>query len=78
MRDVNRIPKVLTALQEVWVECPDMRFGQLIENIMTYFDPAIVSNDKNWRESIENCLWNWEEDHWIAAIDCFNKKLEAK
>lgn len=32
MRDPNRIPEVLTALGQYWMENPDLRLGQIINN----------------------------------------------
>ena len=36
MRDPKRIPKLLAVLQEYWEKCPDLRFGQLIENLKSF------------------------------------------
>ena len=36
MRDPNRIPEIISLLQEGWSKVPDWRFGQLIENIKRY------------------------------------------
>ena len=33
MRDANRIPLILKRLENVWLSIPDLRFGQLIENL---------------------------------------------
>ena len=38
MRDPNRIYKILRLLEIGWHKVPDMRFGQLIENLKTYSD----------------------------------------
>lgn len=62
MRDINRIDVVLGLIKRVWVTYPDMRFGQLLENIEPNFN--------NW--------WNMEEDQWIEAIKNFEKKLSKK
>lgn len=32
MRDPERIPEVLAAVREAWLENPDLRLGQLIYN----------------------------------------------
>lgn len=34
MRDPNRIPKVLARLQALWLTCPDLRFAQLLGNVI--------------------------------------------
>lgn len=33
MRDINRIESFMKILTEIWLENPDLRFGQLIHNI---------------------------------------------
>ena len=33
MRNPDRIPKILSLLQQGWEKVPDWRFGQLIENL---------------------------------------------
>ncbi len=30
MRDINRIPKILSELEQIWKENPDLRLGQLM------------------------------------------------
>jgi hypothetical protein len=40
MRDKSRIPKLLTLLNEVWTENPDLRLGQLIVNAVRPSAPA--------------------------------------
>jgi uncharacterized protein YihD (DUF1040 family) len=48
MRDPNRIPRVLDLLEKVWKEVPDLRLGQLIENIardMGWNDAYYVEDD---------------------------------
>lgn len=35
MRDINRIDKVLEEINEVWKRYPDLRFTQLIVNVMS-------------------------------------------
>lgn len=34
MRDPNRIPMILQRLEKVWEKNPDLRFGQLILNVL--------------------------------------------
>ena len=36
MRDPKRIPYMLDLLEEGWSQMPDIRFGQLIENLKRY------------------------------------------
>ena len=35
MRDPERIPEILDELRKVWEKSPDLRLGQLIDNIVT-------------------------------------------
>ena len=36
MRDMNRIPRIMELLERCWLKAPDMRAGQLIENIRDF------------------------------------------
>lgn len=36
MRDPNRIPEVLQLLQQGWEQSPDLRLGQIFENLKRY------------------------------------------
>ena len=38
MRNPNRIYEILNLLQRGWEKVPDLRFGQLIENLKRYID----------------------------------------
>ncbi len=33
MRNPNRIPKILKELEDFWMAYPDLRLGQIIENV---------------------------------------------
>ena len=35
MRDPKRIPKVLNEIEKIWKEYPDLRLGQLIDNVVS-------------------------------------------
>ena len=50
VRDPGRISRILDLLEEVWILYPDMRLGQLIENIY-----GCQRNDPN-------CIFNREDD----------------
>ncbi len=67
MRDINRIVTLLNELGETWKKCPDMRFGQLVSNLV----PKDGLSDEAWIR----CLWNWEEDNWMEAIKDFGDKI---
>jgi len=75
MRDIHRIPQLLNRLQELWILVPDLRFGQLIENIVTL---QIGIGPGNNCDRVETFLWNTEEDKWEEAIEAFRQHLTHK
>jgi len=53
MRDVTRIKRICDLIFMIWVLCPDMRLGQLLQNF------AGFSRGDNWHledDIIEKCL----------------------
>lgn len=55
MRNPDRIPKILSLLQQGWDKVPDWRFGQLIENLKRYIgvkDLFYIEDD----EMVENII----------------------
>lgn len=36
MRDVSRIPRIISVLEDIWRRVPRWRLGQLIENIKAF------------------------------------------
>lgn len=56
MRDINRIDPLLAKLGELWKQYPDMRFGQLIINLLDNLgrDPWYTEDDA-WMEFLEIC-----------------------
>ncbi len=36
MRDVSRIPRIISVLEDIWRRVPKWRLGQLIENIKAF------------------------------------------
>ena len=58
MRDPNRIPIILKAVEEFWKENPDWRLGQLVDNVAA--DPVYYVEDEDflatlnqWRENMK-------------------------
>ena len=43
MRDKKRIGEMLMFLKEIWLDNPDMRFGQLVRNIAKVDDLSSLS-----------------------------------
>lgn len=46
MRDPNRIPVVLAAVQAYWEKNPDLRLGQIICNCQPMKDPFFIEEEK--------------------------------
>ena len=63
MRNPQRIAPIMERLTKLWEKYPDLRFGQMVENIILSVSPgsSVVG--------IETILWNWEEDQWNEAIN---------
>ena len=59
VRDVNRIPRMLSKLEMIWMANPDWRFGQLIENVMLteYGKPNGQGADLE-----HHCIFHYEDD----------------
>lgn len=36
MRDVSRIPRIISVLEDIWRRVPQWRLGQLIENVKAF------------------------------------------
>ncbi|MEO5317612.1 hypothetical protein PV761_03325 [Arthrobacter sp. CC3] len=52
-RDPKRIPEVLAALGELWMECPDLRLGQIMGNAAITFyteDDRSLTEIRQWRD----------------------------
>lgn len=56
MRNPNRIYEILNLLQRGWEKIPDLRFGQLIENLKRYIgvDDLFYIEDDELVEKIIN------------------------
>jgi hypothetical protein len=61
MRNPLRIARITKKLLKAWVVMPDMRFGQLIFNIMRITQPF---------DSV-HALWNVEDDEFEQHLDKF-------
>lgn len=56
MRDIWRIPRILTLVRKIWNKNPDLRFGQLISNIVNIdreYTPYTKLDDIFYLEDIE-------------------------
>ena len=62
MRDVNRIRPFLESVAEVWEKYPDLRFGQLVCDVVTN----------------ETIRFYMEDDEMLEAFQAFAKKVEGE
>lgn len=62
MRDFNRIDEILTDIRALWINYPDMRLGQLLENFVfdkkTMFYQEDDVTDAKLKEAWEALLQN--------------------
>ncbi len=61
MRNPDRIPKILKRLEEVWLKNPDLRFGQLIENVF----PNRPGFDKKYSRS----AYFIEDENFVKVLE---------
>jgi uncharacterized protein YihD (DUF1040 family) len=59
MRDPNRIPVVLTALQKEWEKSPHLRLGQLLLNM--------ARNEQGATD--KHVLWTMEDTELLRRLD---------
>ena len=58
MRDIKRIKPFLKELEELWLECPDLRFGQLITMVFSKadeYDDPFFPEETEWLKWIKQC-----------------------
>ncbi len=41
MRDINRIKPTLKKIEEIWKQYPDLRLGQLLENVSLEYNSSL-------------------------------------
>ena len=59
MRDVNRIKPLIMHLKILWLQNPDMRFGQLVENISCGVGGnSYYAEDDEWFDVIQRYIEN--------------------
>jgi hypothetical protein len=57
MRDFNRIDEILTDIRVLWINYPDMRLGQLLENFVFDKDTMFYQEDDVTDEKLKEA---WE------------------
>lgn len=65
MRDPNRIEGFMRRLTDVWKSFPDLRFGQLIEDILHHSNVSIEQ------------LFYMEDEQFNLAIESFRRSLDT-
>lgn len=65
MRDLNRIPEVLSAVEKLWRKYPGLSFGQMISCVEAYL---LETRD------IEDIFWMEDEDF----IKVFEEMMEEQ
>jgi len=66
VRDPKRIRKMLIALEGMWQDMPDMRLGQLIQNIYTVGAPGSGMPGPD--------LFYVEDDEFMKRLEQFKKQ----
>ena len=61
MRNPQRIAPIMERLTKLWEKYPDLRFGQMVENIILSTGEPVAN--------VENILWNWSDEQWEKAIN---------
>lgn len=63
MRDPKRIPVILAKLEELWKKYPDLRFGQLVGNILresedysNFFSYLFYIEDSDFEKRIDEIV----------------------
>lgn len=69
MRDYKRIERILTKLSSIWTKYPDMRLGQMIEN---------VTRNDHVKDKVKCNLFNIEDEDMEKYIDIFIEKYIDK
>lgn len=64
MRDRMRIPMILQLIERYWLQVPDWRFGQLIENIKTFagVDDLFFMEDDELIQTFEDFFNTYTKD----------------
>ena len=65
MRDPKRIPEILERLRKLWEASPDMRLGQLLENVFP--------NRPGMDEKFSRTMYYLEDDELLETLEQFYK-----
>jgi hypothetical protein len=65
MRDPNRIPEILKALEELWRMSPDLRLGQLL----------VTATNKSGRNVVCPEIFYAEDDELLKGIEAYRDLL---
>ena len=71
MRDPERIPLILAALEREWRKEPDVRLGQLLVNL-------VRSNHRDvTRERMSHFMFALEDREWLSMLGSLSEKEQA-
>ena len=65
MRDPKRIDRILGLFKELWLKCPDQRFGQMCENFV------FVNGERGDKTSV--AMFFQEDDKTLARLEGYVK-----
>jgi hypothetical protein len=79
MRDPKRIDIIIKELKKVWKICPDLRLGQLVENICCQSEYAILKEYRveNFYSVPETALFYLEDDILLKRLKEYKKYLKS-
>ncbi len=63
MRDSTRIPRIISQLERCWLKAPDLRLGQLFENL------------KSWAGK-DDLFWMEDDEFELLIQDFYNHFLK--
>lgn len=87
MRDPKRIPKILTLMNKIWEQQPDLRFNQLVQNLQSLYSYKYQNDGKrHWyqKDGGMTCqndvvdLFYVEDDQWEQFLKEYWSEIEKK
>lgn len=69
MRNPDRIPRILSKVEEIWTQYPDLRLGQLIFLILTTGTEKPVIN-------VGDSLFNVDDSELFMRIQAFKEGIQ--
>lgn len=64
MRDPKRIDRIVDKLTTLWHANPDLRFGQLVANVLHYSDDSqFYLEDDKFETAVDLATATWADNH---------------